>query len=44
MLVPATFLLASFVAQVRDIMFYDFVVSGACRGECCRRSEAGQCI
>ena len=32
--------LGSFVSQVRGIRFSDFGVSGACRGECSRRSEA----
>ena len=37
--------LGSFVAHLRGIRFSDFGVFGvrACRGECSRRSEAGQC-
>ena len=35
-------MLASFVPQVRSILFYDFGVPGGCRGKFCRRSEAGQ--
>ena len=36
--------LVSFVPQVRSIMFYDFGVPGACRGEFGRCLEAKQCM
>ena len=36
--------LVNFVPQVRSIMFYDFGVPGACRGEFCCHSEARQRI